>query len=731
MRDIRIYNLFPRLYKGIEDWYAVADSAKYMGFNALYLNPFLKTGNTNSIYAIDDYYEFDTLIFAQDTQEEITLKLKDFLLYCDELELLPIFDLVINHSAMDSHLVKEHPQWYRHDEQGSILPATTYTSSGKLVIWGDCARFQYADRENGLWQYMEELCRYYLGIGFKGFRCDVAYHVPDDFWKYLIESLRTDFPDVLFIGEAFLASSEEIYALANAGFHYIFNSSKWWNYTSDWYFDHNEKLRIAIPNIGFPDNHDTMRLMHDYDGNLNKCIQKLFFTAIVSSGFLMTNGFEYGFQKKLDVHNTSPASWENTGIDIRDDIKNILLLRNHYAVFRQEGYIKRIKNRIPGVQTLLKVVVRQAALLFFNLGDTEIIVEKEMLETLPYYDMWEESKERLTLAPYGFDYCIITFPQNIPAENTSLFIMGKDVLIQRKSPLLPLESGEALVKVSVCGICGSDYYEYRHNSFYWKPSYTGGHEFTGTVCAITDDSKGISVGDRVVYRMPRTGTGIVQGGGFSAYAVIKTDCLFKPSGRLRTTAAIMIEPLATVIHAVKLAAIQDVSSEKRIAVCGSGTLALLLERYLSHACSGWEITLFYKHSHIKKHVSFKTCCRDVYSEEITDTLFQYIFECSSDAGNIERMLPCLEKGGKMILMGIYDGTVSLNYSDIMFSEKSVQGSFLYTDEDFSEASRLICEKEIYVQDLICIMPYEAYKEAFSMPSAGRIKTILQIEERGF
>ncbi len=29
MRDIRIYNLFPRLYKNIEDWYAVAEGSVF------------------------------------------------------------------------------------------------------------------------------------------------------------------------------------------------------------------------------------------------------------------------------------------------------------------------------------------------------------------------------------------------------------------------------------------------------------------------------------------------------------------------------------------------------------------------------------------------------------------------------------------------------------------------------------------------------------------------------
>ncbi len=724
-KDLRIYNLFPRLYKNIEEWYGVAYSAKDMGFNALYINPFLRTGETNSIYAINDYYRFDSQIFSDVSQEEAVEKIKGFLHYCKELGLKPIFDLVINHTSMDSHLIQEHGDWYQRDEQGEILPAITYTADKIIVTWGDCAKLDYSNKESGLWEYVEQLCRFYLDLGFDGFRCDVACHIPSYYWQYLIQNLHKDYPNALFIGEAFLASAEELLGLEKAGFNYIFNSAKWWDYEEPWFFEQNELQRIIIPNIGFPDNHDTERSMYDYNGNLEKCIQKLFFTAIVSSGFMMTNGFEYGFREKLDVHVTDFNSWEETGIDIRMFVKEAIGLRKRYRVFRQEGCIKRINYHMPKLTVLLKAIPGQAAVLFFNRGSEGIILSKENMKDLPYYEYWEEKPNVIDIKDYGFTYQIINLQQGLSAlENDSLFLVASRQLMRRTTPLFPLIEGEVLVKVSACGICGSDYYEFQHGPFYWKPCYTGGHELSGTVKAVGKLVDGISVGDKVIYRIPRKGSGIIQGGGYSKYAVIKSGCLFKLEKRVRPDMAVMIEPLAAVIHGSKLADAPECHKRINVAICGSGTIALLMERYLHIMHPEWHITLFYKHSAICSYVSAFTCCQDVNSEEGIDLQFTCVFECSGDASNISRFLFLTGETGQIILMGIYGRGNPINYSDMMFLEKKIQGSFLYTEQDFFEASQLVCEKILPVQDLVVNMPFDDYENAFEKFSDIRIKTVL-------
>jgi starch synthase (maltosyl-transferring) len=99
-------------------------------------------------------------------------------------------DLSINHTARDSILVHKHPEWYLHDEKGDIISpfARDPDNIDGITVWGDLAEVdnEHSADKSGLWSYWAELLRYYIGMGFKGFRCDAAYKVPSDLWRYLI-----------------------------------------------------------------------------------------------------------------------------------------------------------------------------------------------------------------------------------------------------------------------------------------------------------------------------------------------------------------------------------------------------------------------------------------------------------------------------------------------------------------------------------------------------------------
>ena len=53
---------------------------------------------------------------------------------------------------------------------------------------------------------------------------------------------------------------EEIAALADAGFDYLFNSVKWWDLKAPWALEQYEMFRHIAPSVGFPESHDTERL---------------------------------------------------------------------------------------------------------------------------------------------------------------------------------------------------------------------------------------------------------------------------------------------------------------------------------------------------------------------------------------------------------------------------------------------------------------------------------------
>ncbi len=72
--------------------------------------------------------------------------------------------------------------------------------------------------------------------------------------------------------------------------------------------------------------------------------------------------------------------------------------------------------------------------------------------------------------------------------------LKKIEFIKKQEP--ELQSGEDLVKVKYCGICGSDIHGYI-NGKRIPIGAVMGHEFSGVVSSITEDVKNVKPGDRV------------------------------------------------------------------------------------------------------------------------------------------------------------------------------------------------------------------------------------------
>jgi 2-desacetyl-2-hydroxyethyl bacteriochlorophyllide A dehydrogenase len=72
-----------------------------------------------------------------------------------------------------------------------------------------------------------------------------------------------------------------------------------------------------------------------------------------------------------------------------------------------------------------------------------------------------------------------------------------EVRIEEKRDPEVGSADEAVVRVEVSGICGSDLHIY-HGRVPVEPGFTIGHEFVGTVLAVGDDVERVGIGDRVL-----------------------------------------------------------------------------------------------------------------------------------------------------------------------------------------------------------------------------------------
>jgi glycosidase len=167
VRDAVIYSVYLRSFSREGTFEGLREripALKEMGVTVVWLLPIhpigvvKRKGTLGSPYSVQDYYgvnpEFGTL-------EEFRALVRS--VHAEGMHL--ILDLVANHTAWDSRLLEEHPEWFSHDTSGAIVSPDP--------LYSDVADLDYTQR--GLRQYMiEMMCWWVREIGIDGFRCDVA-----------------------------------------------------------------------------------------------------------------------------------------------------------------------------------------------------------------------------------------------------------------------------------------------------------------------------------------------------------------------------------------------------------------------------------------------------------------------------------------------------------------------------------------------------------------------------
>lgn len=352
-----IYNLFLPLIGPIPRWEEHLDRVAAMGFNWVFLNPIHPPGLSGSLYAVKDHFGINPLFYPE-SGEDPEAALAHFLKEADKRGLKVMLDLVINHTAIDSPLVEQHPEWYAKNPDGSIKHpgAIDPGDATKITVWGDLAELAYwpVPDPEGLLQYWNKVVSKYLGLGFLGFRADAAYKIPGWFWRRLIDEAQSLVPQVQFFAETLGCRLEELVQLSNAGFDYICNSSKWWDFQEDWCLEQYNRFRRIAPSISFPETHDTNRLAKESGGDTAIARQRYLFSAFFSTGLMIPVGFEFGFQKHLHVVKTRPKAWETPTYDLTDFICRVNRMKLTCPVLVEEGPMARMSPKGKPVVMLVK-----------------------------------------------------------------------------------------------------------------------------------------------------------------------------------------------------------------------------------------------------------------------------------------------------------------------------------------------------------------------------------------
>lgn len=364
-----IYNLFPLLAGPFPRWSSHLLRASELGFDWVFTNPVQRPGASGSLYSIADYFDLHPRLVDSSVAASGEAQLRATLDAAHGLGLRVMTDLVVNHSAYDAPLTREHPAWYAREDDRIAHPFC-FEDGGRKVVWQDLARFDHAhsrDRK-GLFAYLVSVVEHLLDLGFDGFRCDAAYLVPAELWRRLIEVTRRRHPGVCFVAETLGCTPDETRDTARSGFDYVFNSAKYWNFHDPWLLEQYNLTREIVPSIAFPESHDTPRLAAELDGNVAGLKQRYLFTALFSAAVMMPLGFEFGFRRQPHVVRTQPEDWETTDIDLSAFIRRTNQVKRSHAVFLEDAPTQVLHHGDPSLLVLWKgsTRTREEALVILN-----------------------------------------------------------------------------------------------------------------------------------------------------------------------------------------------------------------------------------------------------------------------------------------------------------------------------------------------------------------------------
>ena len=90
--------------------------------------------------------------------------------------------------------------------------------------WYETVKINYCDRHTSTWDKMLDIIRYWAAKGVDGFRCDMVELVPPQFFKWLIETVKKEYPSLIFIAEVYKKDLYREY-IRNVGFDYLYDKS--------------------------------------------------------------------------------------------------------------------------------------------------------------------------------------------------------------------------------------------------------------------------------------------------------------------------------------------------------------------------------------------------------------------------------------------------------------------------------------------------------------------------
>jgi len=290
-----------------------------------------------------------------------------------------------------------------------------------------------------------------------------------------------------------------------------------------------------------------------------------------------------------------------------------------------------------------------------------------------------------------------------------------DLRVEDIAPPPAPQPGWVNLTVSAAGICGSDLHNFRTGQWISRSPSVPGHELIGRVTALGAGVSRLAIGDRVVadsrfwcgecpaclagnhHLCARLGfIGEICDGGFAEQTSLPVRLLHKLPDDLADDAAVMAEPVAVALHAVRRLA-PPPDAPVLIAGCGPiGGLAALVLAAMGHG----DIRVADRNARRAARVCDVTGATAVTLDPgAIGGGIRFAIEATGSTAALLSLVDCVGGGGAIALVGIMHGRIDLDPNLLVEREVSLIGCHAFRDE-LPEAIALLARMAPQAQRLV-------------------------------
>ncbi|MEM2116780.1 MAG: alcohol dehydrogenase catalytic domain-containing protein [Thermoplasmata archaeon] len=329
------------------------------------------------------------------------------------------------------------------------------------------------------------------------------------------------------------------------------------------------------------------------------------------------------------------------------------------------------------------------------------------------------------------------------------FFYGAGDIRVEETEVPEIDDDEVLIKVSYCGICGSDITAFKTGNY--VPGIIIGHEFSGIVIKKGKNVNNVKEGDKVVglslipcgkceYCLSGKPnlcknalmTGITINGAFAEYVKLPKDAVLKIDNKLNAIEATLVEPLAIVLHAINISSFKP---GKSILIQGAGPIGLLTLGMMKISGAS---KIFLSEISDKRIEVARNLSSDVYfinpsksnifsfiEKETDGEGVDIIFDTTGSPTAIKSNYTLVKRGGEIVILGIPELPVESDIFTLVMDEITIKGSFEGVNE-FKDAIDFISQRKVNFSSIITsIIPIEkivddGFKKLLEMPKEGKI-----------